>query len=136
MRILIADDDLALSHLLERRLREQGYEVMVARDAIQAWQLAQREKPDLVVLDIHMPGGSGLAVLRRLKNNLNTRSVSVIVVTAAEDQSILQQVLALRPDALLRKPLRLADLDFEISRLLVAREPARSVASRPPKGAA
>lgn len=136
MRILIADDDLALSHLLERRLREQGYEVMVARDAIQAWQLAQREKPDLVVLDIHMPGGSGLAVLRRLKNNLNTRSVSVIVVTAAEDQSILQQVLALRPDALLRKPLRLADLDFEISRLLVARELARSVASRPPKGAA
>jgi CheY-like chemotaxis protein len=136
MRILVADDDLVLSHALEHRLREQGYDVVVARDAIQAWQMVQREKPDLIVLDIKMPGGSGLAVLRRMKHNLNARKVSVIVITATEEQSTIQQILALQPDAFLRKPFKLADLDFEISRQLVALEIARSAAPKIPKGAA
>jgi len=125
MRILIADDDLTLSHFLERRLLDRGYEVLVTQDAVQTWQAIQRQSPDLVLLDIKMPGGSGLAVLRRLKHNLHSRGVPIVVITAAEEPDTLQQVLALRPDALLRKPLQLADLDFEISRLLAGRELAK-----------
>ena len=121
MRILIADDDLTLSRLLEHRLRERGYEVLVTQDAVQTWQAIQRQSPDLVLLDIKMPGGSGLAVLRRLKQNLISRGVPTVVITAAEDQDTLQHVLALQPDALLRKPLQIPDLDFEISRLLAGR---------------
>jgi two-component system cell cycle response regulator len=126
VRILVADDDVVLTHLLDERLRERGHEVRIAHDALQAWQMARREPPDLILLDIKMPGGTGLAVLRRLKTNQAVRHVPVIVITAAEEQSILQQILALQPDALLRKPVKLTDIDFEISRLLVRRELANS----------
>ncbi len=121
MRILIADDDLTLARLLENRLRDRGYEVLLTEDAIQTWQAIQRQSPDLVILDIKMPGGSGLAVLRRLKNNLNNRGVPIVVITAVEDSNTLKQVEALQPDALLRKPLQMADLEFEIARLLAGR---------------
>ena len=126
MRILVADDDVVLTRLLEQRLRDRGFEVRIAFDALQAWQMARREPPDLILLDIKMPGGTGLAVLRRLKSNQTVRNVPVIVITAAEEQSLLQQILALAPETVLRKPVRFADLDFEISRVLARREIAAS----------
>jgi CheY-like chemotaxis protein len=134
MRILVADDDLTLSRLIEHRLRERGYEVVITQDAVQTWQAIQRESLDLVVLDIKMPGGSGLAVLRRLKQNLNNQRVPIIVITAAENPATLQQVVALRPDAMLGKPLQAADLEFEIARLLAAREIARTAQVPASKG--
>lgn len=117
MRILIADDDRTLTYLLEHRLHKRGYEVLVTNDAGQTWEAVRRHSPDLVILDIKMAPGSGLAVLCKLKH-LNFRSMPVIVVTAAENPSLLQQILALGSDALLRKPLQFADLVSEISRLL------------------
>ena len=134
MRILVADDDVVLTRLLEQRLHDRGFEVQIAHDALQAWQTVRREPPDLILLDIKMPGGTGLAVLRRLKNNQAVRGVPVIVITAAEEQSLLQQILALQPGALLRKPVKLADLDFEISRLLAQHELAGSAPQISPKG--
>jgi len=128
VRILVADDDIVLTHLLEQRLRERGFEVRLAHDALQAWHLARREPPDLILLDIRMPGGTGIAVLRRLKSNRSTLMIPVIVITAAEEQSLLQQIAELRPDAFLRKPIKLADLDLEIARLLVQSEIANSAA--------
>jgi len=122
MRILVADDDLTFVHMIDRRLRDRGYEVLVTQDAIQTWQCIQRESPDLVVLDIKMPGGSGLTVLRRMRQTLHNRRVPIILITAAEDPAILQQAADLHPDSLLRKPLKTADLEFEIARLLAGRE--------------
>jgi len=133
VRILVADDDVVLTRLLEQRLHDRGFEVQIAHDALQAWQTLRREPPDLILLDIKMPGGTGLAVLRRLKNNQAVRGVPVIVITAAEEQSLLQQILALQPGALLRKPVKLADLDCEISRLLAQRELAGSAPQTSPK---
>jgi len=134
VRILVADDDVVLTRLLQQRLHDRGFEVQIAHDALQAWQTVRREPPDLILLDIKMPGGTGLAVLRRLKNNQAVRGVPVIVITAAEEQSLLQQILALQPHALLRKPVKLTDLDFEISRLLAKRELAGSAPQNSPKG--
>jgi len=134
MRILVADDDLTLSRLLEHRLRERGYDVLVTQDVVLTWQAIQRQSPHLVILDIKMPGGSGLAVLRRMKQNLNTVAVPVIVITAAEDPGTLQQIMGLHPDALLRKPLQLPDVDYEVSRLLAAREFAKASEGPDPKG--
>jgi len=134
VRILVADDDVVLTRLLEQRLRVRGFEVQIAHDALQAWQAVRREPPDLILLDIKMPGGTGLAVLRRMKNNQAVRGVPVIVITAAEEQSLLQQIVALQPDAMLRKPVKLTDLEFEISRLLALREFAGSASRNSPKG--
>jgi DNA-binding response OmpR family regulator len=126
VRILIADDDVVLTRLLEMHLKRFGHTVQITSDAVQTWRMARNSPPDLVLLDINMPGGTGLAVLRRLKNNLTTNRVPVIVITAAEEQGLLQSILNLRPDALLRKPVQLQDLDLEIARLLINRELARS----------
>jgi DNA-binding response OmpR family regulator len=134
MRILVADDDLTLSRLLEHRLRERGYEVLVTQDVVLTWQVIQRQSPHLVILDIKMPGGSGLAVLRRMKQNLNTVAVPVIVITAADDPGTLQQIMGLHPDALMRKPIQLADLDFEVTRLLAARDVVKTGEVPDPKG--
>ena len=72
-----------------------------------------------------MPGGTGLAVLRRLKSNLLVRNVPVIVITAAEDEATFQQIRAAHPDGLMRKPILFETLALEINRLLGGREPAR-----------
>jgi len=125
VRILVADDDLILSRLLEHRLAEREYEVLVAHDALQAWQLARRDLPDLVLLDINMPGGTGLTVLQRLKSNLRVRGIPVIVLTATEDESLLLKVQAEHPEAVLHKPIRFEDLAREINRVLAARELAK-----------
>ena len=134
MRILVADDDVVLTRLLEQSLRVRGFEVQIAYDAVQAWQMVRREPPDLILLDIKMPAGTGLAVLRRMKNYPASRSVPVIVITAAEEQPLLQEILALQPAAMLRKPIKIPDLDFEISRLLVQRELASAARPASPKG--
>jgi len=133
MRILVADDDLTLTRLLEDRLRERGHEVFVAQDAVEAWQTTQRVLPDIVLLDIKMPGGSGLNVLRRWKQNHKRRDIPIVVITAAEEPGSLQQALALQPDGLLRKPFQVAELELEITRLMAARTLAQAAATPPGK---
>jgi CheY-like chemotaxis protein len=125
LRILVADDDLVFSHLLEQRLLERDYQVLVAHDALQAWQFARRDVPDLVLLDIKMPGGTGLAVLQRLKSNLRVKGIPVIVITSLDDPSILEQIQAQNPEALLHKPIQFEELMLEINRALAARELAK-----------
>jgi CheY-like chemotaxis protein len=121
VRIVIADDDLEFTRLLEHHLQACGHAVQVVADAIQAWRCAYDTPPHLVVLDIKMPAGTGLAVLRRLKSSEKTRHVPVVVVTAAEESGLLQSLMNLHPDAILRKPVQAADLDLEIVRLTATR---------------
>ena len=135
MRILVDDDDPVFSRLLEERLTGLAFKVQVTRDTLQAWHILRRDPPDLVLLDMQMPGGSGLAVLRRIKSNLQTRGVPVIVITAAQDESTLQQIHVARPEGLLRKPIVFEELALEINRLLAARalsRPERRLAQKGP----
>ncbi len=66
-KILIADDSRFQVALLSKALEESGFEVLCALDALQAWMIALRSAPDAIVLDINMPGGSGIEVLRKLR---------------------------------------------------------------------
>ena len=87
-KILIVDDDpdtlLGLTLILRKK---GGHEVVAASDAIQAIMVAIREKPDLIVLDIGLPGGSGLQVLRNLKSNVATLCTPVIILTRCSTRS-------------------------------------------------
>jgi len=82
-RILVADDDEGISRLLTRILQRAGYTVVTAVDGAQAVSQAQQESPDLVLLDILMPGGGGLLALARLKMSAKTDRIPVIVLTGA-----------------------------------------------------
>ena len=118
MRILIVDDDRVVSHLLTGRLRAKGYEVVNAFDAMQAMMAAMRSQPDAIVLDINMPGGTGIEALKRLKASSKTALIPVIVVSGTTDPQTPATVKTLGAAEFLPKPVDVDQLLRTLSRLL------------------
>jgi adenylate cyclase len=88
-KILIVDDEPELVEMLKIRLEASGYDVISASDGEEGLKRAEKEKPDLILLDIMMPGMDGLVVLARLRNNLETNFIPVIMLTAKGDTSAI-----------------------------------------------
>jgi DNA-binding response OmpR family regulator len=80
--ILVVDDDPEIVTLLSTRLGKRGYKVSTAGDGKRALELARREKPDLILLDVMMPGKSGWEVARALKQDPVTSGVKIVMVSA------------------------------------------------------
>jgi CheY-like chemotaxis protein len=104
VRVLVADDDRIMSLLLATRFRARGWTVDVAFDSMQAVMFATRNAPDVITLDIDMPGGTGLEVLRKLKTSARTAQVPVIVVSGSVDPREESTVMSLGAAAFVRKP--------------------------------
>lgn len=81
-RILLADDESHISHLVAQRLEQEGFAVRVARDGEEAWEMAQDEAPDLVITDLQMPHMSGLEFAVALRRHEPTAHIPVIMLTA------------------------------------------------------
>jgi len=81
-RILVVDDEIYIVHILEFSLTMEGYSVLTASDGEEALQVIERERPDLVVLDIMMPRLDGYEVCRRLRATEEYRSLPVILLSA------------------------------------------------------
>jgi CheY-like chemotaxis protein len=81
-KILIADDEIYMLRLLELTLKKGGFDVLSCRDGQEALALAASELPQLIVLDVMMPGLDGLGALRQLKENPATRDIPVVVLSA------------------------------------------------------
>ena len=118
MTVLIADDDRVQTLMLATRLKAKGLKVTVAYDAIQAWIAAIQTLPDLIILDIQMPGGTGIAVLTQLKASTKTSQIPVIVLSGSIDPQIVPKVKDLGADEFLTKPVNLDALYLALSRLL------------------
>jgi DNA-binding response OmpR family regulator len=86
-RILVIDDELDFVKMLQARLRIEGYEVLTAEDGIMGIQVARKERPDLIILDIMMPGLDGHSVCDILKKSTLTWSIPVIYLTAKTGQT-------------------------------------------------
>ena len=84
--ILVVDDDPEIVAMLSTRLTKRGYKVSTANDGHRALELAKREKPDLVLLDVMMPGKSGWEVARALKQDPVTATIKIVMVTAIGEQ--------------------------------------------------
>lgn len=87
-KILIVDDDLTLNQMYQERLAIEGYTVLAAKTGDEAIELVRRQKPDLLLLDIMMPGVDGFAVLEALKKDPATESIPVLVVTALIQETV------------------------------------------------
>ncbi|MDZ4690527.1 response regulator, partial [Terricaulis sp.] len=86
-RILIVDDLEANRRLLEAKLTAEYYDVLMASRGEEAVQLAKREKPDLILMDVMMPGGiDGYEACRRIKTQPETRHIPVIILTTLDDR--------------------------------------------------
>jgi len=102
MHVLIADDDRTTAQSLSSRIGNAGHRTTVAFDTMQTMMMCMKLRPDAVILDVQMPGGSGLQVLHRLKSSANTAMIPIIVLTgnAEHESAALQQ----GADAFLLKP--------------------------------
>ena len=116
--ILIADDDQVVVALLSADLRERGFAVAVAADAMQVMMAARRKPPAAILLDIVMPGGSGLEVLKRLRSSSTLSGVPVVAMSANTDPGLPQKVQALGADVFLLKPVQLDEVAATLRRLL------------------
>ena len=104
-KVLIADDSRLHVHLLTGWLEESGVEVLPTFDSVQASIKAMRIQPDVIVLDINMPGGSGLDVLKRLKSSDKTKAIPVVVVSGTGSAEMRELVQRLGAAEFLEKPL-------------------------------
>ncbi len=116
--ILVADDDQTFVQLLSSSLKARGFNVVHAFDSMQAMMAIRRSQPAAVVLDILMPGGSGVEVLKRLRSISGMAPMRVIAVSASTDPELPQRVKELGADEFLPKPLDLDELHRVLCRLL------------------
>ena len=115
-RILIVEDDGETRRLLARLLRENGYEANVARDGHEMWDMVARASPDLVLLDIMLPGQSGLALCRALRDE--RPEIAVVMVTAKGDEADRVRGLNLGADDYISKPFSRQELLARIRAVL------------------
>ena len=80
-KILLVDYEEDFTKALQIRLKANGYDVVLAFDCVQGFTTAQKEKPNLIILDIMVPGGGGFAVAERLKLSIDTCDIPVIFLT-------------------------------------------------------
>ena len=116
--ILVAEDDADLRGVLTTSLMRNGHHVVQARDGAEALAAIERDRIDLLVLDLVMPNIDGFGVLTRLKELRNGESIPVIVVTGADRSSTEMQALRLGANVYLSKPVEAAALTEEVTRLL------------------
>ena len=119
-KILVIDDDASSLELMEAMLVPNGYEIITANDGSKAVAIIIEKKPDLILLDIMMPGLDGYSTLTKIKGNKTISKIPVVMLTAMGFQ--LNKELALRFGAVgyITKPVDLLELLKTISRLLPA----------------
>ncbi len=114
-KILVVDDERTITDLLEYNLQRNGYRVVVAHDGRQALRLAQVEQPDLVILDLMLPGLDGLEVCRALQRR---GSVPIIMLTARDEEVDRVVGLELGADDYVTKPFSVRELMARVKAVL------------------
>lgn len=123
-KILIVDDEERNRKLLDVFARADGYDTIGAADGETALALAVEERPDIILLDLMMPGMDGFETAQCIKNHPVTRSIPIIIVTALQDVASHKRTLASGADEFISKPVDRWELSIAISKLLQARRTA------------
>jgi DNA-binding response OmpR family regulator len=121
-RILVADDDEDIRMLVVMRLQHSGHDVAQAGDGASAVESCRREAPDLVVLDLMMPGMNGLDACRTIRSDPALARTPVILLTARAQSSDVEAGLAAGADDYITKPFSPRDLADRVDALLAQGE--------------
>ena len=103
-KILLIEDERIHRVTVGKIHSDAGYKVITAEDGCQGFAFALEHKPSIIILDLGLPVGSGLEVLKRMKDSTYTKSIPVIVLTAMHNEKYKSEVLDVGVEAFLEKP--------------------------------
>src|SRR5262249_33841767 len=116
--VLLVDDEDQLRRVMKDLLEREGYRVTEAQNGIEALDQVDRHAPDIVVLDLNLPGLDGYGVLSHLRSRSATAKIPVVVLTARGDEDNEVRVLELGADDFLSKPFRARALSARLKTIL------------------
>lgn len=122
--VLIADDDPEILTMLSLRLSKKGYKVYEAADGLQTIQTARDKRPDLVLLDVMMPGKNGWEVARELRSDPTFADIGIVMLTAIGEKVNEMTSPLYGADEYVDKPFDFTDLETKIARVIAARKKA------------
>ena len=125
-RVLIVDDEPHMLRLTELSLKKGGFEILIGRNGREALEIAVRERPDLIVMDVVMPELDGLTALRQLKENPDTTAIPVIMLTMRGQALARQEAEKSGAAIYITKPYSPSQLLAEAKRILIG-SPAPSI---------
>jgi CheY-like chemotaxis protein len=117
-KVLLVEDEEQLRRVMKDLLEREGYLVSEARDGIQALDQVDRHAPDIIVLDLNLPGLDGYSVLQQLRSRPATRTIPVMVLTAKGDEDNEVRVFELGADDFITKPFRARALSARLEAVL------------------
>jgi len=118
IKILVVEDDQHIAASLEIRFRANGYITFAANDAVHATRLAVQNKPDLIILDISLPAGSGLALAEKFHELPETLDAPIIFLTASKDPQLREKATNLNVAGLFEKPYDIEELLATVKHVL------------------
>jgi two-component system response regulator MprA len=113
--VLVADDNDVAQRLCRRVLEKAGYNVLIAADGLQAVEMALAKRPNMILMDVAMPGIDGIEAMRRIKAEIPGQPI--VIASAHSMASDRERFLAAGADDILSKPFRLADLVAIVAKL-------------------
>ncbi|HEY4521361.1 MAG TPA: response regulator [Candidatus Paceibacterota bacterium] len=118
--VLIVDDEESLLSLYRTKLTREGFRAIVARNGLEALAVAERENPDLILMDMKMPVMDGIAAVKKLRENSKTKNMRVVYLTAFSDPT--GNTIEITPDSprCIKKGIGLEEFTNEIKRYLNA----------------
>ena len=118
--VLIVDDEERNRRLLDVLLRTDGYQTLSASNGNEALALASSARPDMILLDLMMPGMDGFEVMRALRSNPSTSAIPIVIVSALDDVAAHRRLLASGADEFINKPVDRWELSLRMSKLFGA----------------
>jgi len=128
-KVLVVEDNANLAFGLTRSLESEGYEVEAAEDGVRGFELARTTNPDLVVLDLMLPGMDGYTILKKLRAEV--KDVPVLILTARGEEADKVFGFRLGADDYVTKPFSVRELVLRVGAILRARRPAPAAAAQP-----
>jgi DNA-binding response OmpR family regulator len=103
-KVMVIDDEKSLAELLEVNLQFEGFSVTKASSGVEGLNIIENDHPDIIILDVRMPGLDGFEVCQRLKKNDETRHIPVVMVSAYAQEADIQKGLDAGAAAYIKKP--------------------------------
>jgi two-component system alkaline phosphatase synthesis response regulator PhoP len=129
-KILVIEDDPAISRLVDYTLRHEGYEVVTAANGLEGIRKARNEAPDLVILDVMLPGMDGFEICHQLRSEPDTASILILMFSAKAQEIDKNTGLKVGADDYLPKPAAPAEIVGRVAKLLAKKGDVNTAAEK------